>query len=69
MSRLFAVTSKTDLLPIVALETLDNMREGQYISDIVLFLSDFGGSFDDIKDASILSGVFLKKALTILIYS
>ena len=58
MCRLFSITSKAPLSPMVALEALDVMREGHDCSGVGIFLRDLAGPFEDIKDAPILSGIF-----------
>jgi hypothetical protein len=63
MCRLFAITSKEPLSPMVAVEALDVMREGHDGSGVGLFLRDLGGPFEDMKDAPILSGIFSDKGL------
>ncbi len=63
MCRLFAITSKTPMSPMIALEAMDVMREGHDGSGVGLFLRDLGGPFDDMKDAPILSGIFTEKGL------
>jgi len=63
MCRLFAITSKEPLTPIVALEALNVMREGHDCSGVGLFLRDLAGPFEEIKDAPILSGIFSEKGL------
>jgi hypothetical protein len=63
MCRLFAITSKDPLSPMVAIEALNVMREGHDGSGVGLMLRDLGGPFDQIKDAPILSGIFTEKGL------
>ncbi|UCF95497.1 MAG: glutamate synthase, partial [Desulfobacterales bacterium] len=63
MCRLFAITSKSPLSPMVAMEALNVMREGHDGSGVGLFLRDLSGPFEDIKDAPILSGIFTEKGL------
>ncbi|MEE4607416.1 MAG: glutamate synthase, partial [Desulfobacteraceae bacterium] len=63
MCRLFAITSKTPLSPMVAVQALDVMREGHDGSGVGLFLRDLGGPFEEIKDAPILSGIFTDAGL------
>ena len=58
MCRLFAITSKESLSPMIAINALDVMREGHDGSGVGLFLRDLGGPFEDMKDAPILSGIF-----------
>jgi predicted glutamine amidotransferase len=58
MCRLFAITSKTPLSPMVAMEAMDIMREGHDGSGVGLFLRDLSGPFEEMKDAPILSGIF-----------
>jgi len=63
MCRLFAVTSKTPLSPMLALEALDVMREGHDGSGVGLFMKDLGGPFEDFKGAPIMSGIFSEGGL------
>ena len=63
MCRLFAITSKEPLSPMVAIEALDVMREGHDGSGVGLFLRDLGGPFEEMKDAPILSGIFTDDGL------
>ncbi len=63
MCRLFAITSKEPLSPMIALEALDVMREGHDGSGVGLFLRDLGGPFEDMRDAPILSGIFSEKGI------
>jgi hypothetical protein len=63
MCRLFAITSRDPLSPMVAVEALDVMREGHDGSGVGLFLRDLGGPFEEMKDAPILSGIFTEKGL------
>ena len=66
MCRLFAITSKEPLSPMVAVEALDVMREGHDGSGVGLFLRDLGGPFEEMKDAPILSGIFTDEGLKLL---
>ncbi len=66
MCRLFAITSKEPLSPMVAAEALDVMREGHDGSGVGLLLRDLGGPFEEMKDAPILSGIFTEKGLKML---
>ena len=63
MCRLFAITSKEPLSPMVAIEALNVMREGHDGSGVGLFLRDLSGPFEDLKDAPILSGTFSEAGL------
>jgi hypothetical protein len=63
MCRLFAITSKEPLSPMVAIEALDVMKEGHDGSGVGLFLRDLGGPFEEMKDAPILSGIFSDEGL------
>ncbi len=63
MCRLFSITSKGPLSPMVALEALDVMREGHDCSGVGIFLRDLSGPFEEMKDAPILSGIFSEKGL------
>lgn len=63
MCRLFAITSREPLSPMVAIEALNVMREGHDGSGVGLFLRDLSGPFEDMKDAPILSGIFSEGGL------
>ena len=63
MCRLFAITSKEPLSPMVAVEALNVMREGHDCSGVGLFLRDLAGPFEEMKNAPILSGIFSEKGL------
>jgi len=63
MCRLFAITSREPLSPMVAIEALDVMREGHDASGVGLFLRDLGGPYEEMKDAPILSGIFTEKGI------
>ncbi len=63
MCRLFAITSKEPLSPMVAVEALNVMREGHDCSGVGLFLRDLAGPFQEMKNAPIMSGIFSEKGL------
>jgi len=58
MCRLFALTSKDPVSPMLAIKALDVMKEGHDGSGMGLLLQDLGGPFEEMKDAPILSGIF-----------
>jgi hypothetical protein len=58
MCRLFALTSKDPVSPMLAMKALDVMKEGHDGSGVGLLLQDLGGPFEEMKDAPILSGIF-----------
>lgn len=58
MCRLFAVTSKDPLSPMVAIGALDVMKEGHDGSGVGLFMTDLGGDFEQFHGGPILSGIF-----------
>jgi hypothetical protein len=58
MCRLFAITSDEPLSPMVAIESMEVMREGHDGSGVGLLLRGLGGPFEEMKDAPILSGIF-----------
>src|SRR5450759_2845429 len=58
MCRLFAITSKDPLSPMVAIRALDVMKEGYDGSGVGLFLTDLGGDFEQFRGGPILSGIF-----------
>ena len=63
MCRLFAITSREPMSPMVALQALNVMREGHDGSGVGLFLRDLSGPFEDMKNAPILSGIFTDAGL------
>ena len=58
MCRLFALTSKEPVSPMLAIKALDVMKEGHDGSGVGLLLQNLGGPFEEMKDAPILSGIF-----------
>ncbi len=58
MCRLFAITSKDPLSPMVAINALNVMKEGHDGSGVGLFLTDLGGDFEQFHGGPILSGIF-----------
>ena len=58
MCRLFALTSKDPVSPMLAIKALDVMKEGHDGSGVGLLLQDLGGPFEEMKEAPILSGIF-----------
>jgi glutamate synthase domain-containing protein 1 len=58
MCRLFAVTGKEPLSPMVAINALDVMKEGHDGSGVGLFMTDLGGDFEQFHGGPILSGIF-----------
>ena len=58
MCRLFAITSKKPMSPMVAINALDVMKEGHDGSGVGLFLTDLGGDFEQFHGGPILSGIF-----------
>ncbi len=63
MCRLFALTSKDPVSPMVAINALDVMKEGHDGSGVGILLQDLGGPFEEIKDAPILSGIFTESGI------
>ena len=61
--RLLAITSDDYLSPVSTLRGLDVMKEGYDGGGVGLFLRDLGGSFMNLKDCPILSGIFSAKGL------
>lgn len=66
MCRLFAVTSKEPLSPMMAIKALDVMKEGHDGSGVGLFLTDLGGDFEQFRGGPILSGIFSHEGLKTL---
>lgn len=58
MCRLFAVTSREPVSPMMAIQALEVMREGHDGSGVGLLLRDLSGPFEELKEAPILSGIF-----------
>ncbi|CCK81387.1 MULTISPECIES: class II glutamine amidotransferase domain-containing protein [Desulfobacula] len=63
MCRLFALTSKDPVSPMLAVKALDVMKEGHDGSGVGLLLQDLGGPFEEMKDAPILSGIFSEEGI------
>ncbi len=63
MCRLFAITSEEPLSPMVAIESMEVMKEGHDGSGVGLFLRDLGGPFEEMKSAPILSGIFTESGM------
>ncbi len=63
MCRLFALTSKDPVSPMLAIKALDVMKEGHDGSGVGLLLQDLGGPFEEMKDAPILSGIFTEEGI------
>ncbi len=63
MCRLFALTSKDPVSPMLAIKALDVMKEGHDGSGMGLLLQDLGGPFEEMKDAPILSGIFTEEGI------
>ncbi len=63
MCRLFALTSKDPVSPMLAINALDVMKEGHDGSGVGLLLQDLGGPFEEMKDAPILSGIFSEEGI------
>ncbi len=63
MCRLFALTSKEPVSPMLAIKALDVMKEGHDGSGVGLLLQDLGGPFEEMKDAPILSGIFSEEGI------
>jgi len=58
MCRLFSITSKDPLSPMVAIRALDVMKEVHDGSGVGLFMTDMGGDFEQFRGGPILSGIF-----------
>ncbi|MBG0791854.1 MAG: glutamate synthase [Desulfovibrionaceae bacterium] len=58
MCRLFALTSREPVSPMLAIDALNVMKEGHDGSGVGLFLSGLGGPFEELKEHPILSGIF-----------
>jgi hypothetical protein len=63
MCRLFALTSRDPVSPMLAIKALDVMKEGHDGSGMGLLLQDLGGPFEEMKDAPILSGIFSEEGI------
>ena len=63
MCRLFALTSKDPVSPMLAIKALDVMKEGHDGSGMGILLQDLGGPFEEMKDAPILSGIFSEEGI------
>ncbi|HNU74433.1 MAG TPA: glutamate synthase, partial [Deltaproteobacteria bacterium] len=63
MCRLFAVTSREPLSPMIAIRALDVMKEGHDGSGVGLYMTDLGGDFEQFKGSPILSGIFSQEGI------
>lgn len=63
MCRLFALTSRDPVSPMLAIDALNVMKEGHDGSGVGLFLSGLGGPFEELKECPILSGIFTESGL------
>ncbi|OPZ24779.1 MAG: Glutamine amidotransferases class-II [Deltaproteobacteria bacterium ADurb.BinA179] len=61
--RLFAVTSREPLSPMIAIRALDVMKEGHDGSGVGLYMTDLGGDFEQFKGSPILSGIFSQEGI------
>src|SRR5450759_4684956 len=66
MCRLFAITSKDPLSPMVAINALNVMKEGHDGSGVGLLLTDLGGEFEQYHGGQILSGIFSNMGIKVL---
>jgi hypothetical protein len=63
MCRLFAISSKEPVSPMVAIDAMDVMREGPRRIRCRTVSAGSGGPFEEMKDAPILSGIFSEAGL------
>ena len=63
MCRLFALTSKEPVSPMLAIKALNVMKEGHDGSGVGILLRDLGGPFEEMKDVPILSGIFSEEGI------
>ena len=63
MCRLFALTSRDPVSPMLAIDALNVMKEGHDGSGVGLYLSGLGGPFGEMKECPILSGIFTEAGL------
>jgi hypothetical protein len=63
MCRLFSLTSKDPVSPMLAIQALDVMKEGHDGSGVGLLLQDLGGPFEEFKECPILSGIFTEEGI------
>jgi len=63
MCRLFALTSREPVSPMLAIDALNVMKEGHDGSGVGLFLSGLGGPFEELKGHPVLSGIFTDAGL------
>ncbi|BCS87519.1 glutamate synthase [Pseudodesulfovibrio sediminis] len=63
MCRLFALTSRDPVSPMLAIDALNVMKEGHDGSGVGLYLSGLGGPWEEFKDYPILSGIFTEPGL------
>lgn len=63
MCRLFALTSRDPISPMLAVDALNVMKEGHDGSGVGLYLNGLGGPFEELGDCPILSGIFTDEGL------
>ncbi|TVM19270.1 glutamate synthase [Oceanidesulfovibrio indonesiensis] len=63
MCRLFSLTSRDPVSPMLAINALNVMKEGHDGSGVGLCLRGLGGPFGEMKEAPILSGIFTEAGL------
>ncbi|MBU4192331.1 MAG: glutamate synthase, partial [Proteobacteria bacterium] len=63
MCRLFALTSRDPVSPMLAIDALNVMKEGHDGSGVGLYLSGLGGPFGEMRESPILSGIFTEAGL------
>ncbi len=66
MCRLFSMTGKEPVSPILAVNALNVMKEGHDGSGVGLYLNGLGGPFGEMPDAPILSGIFTESGMRML---
>ena len=63
MCRLIAISSDEPISPMVAINSLNAMKEGHDGSGVGIFLTGLSGPFEEIPNSPILSGIFTKDGL------
>jgi glutamate synthase domain-containing protein 1 len=66
MCRLFAITSKEPVSPMLALRAIDVMKEGHDSSGVGLFMTSLGGEFENFRGNPILCGIFSSEGIRAL---
>ncbi len=63
MCRLIAISSDEPVSPMIAINSLNAMKEGHDGSGVGIFLTSLSGPFEEMSNSPILSGIFTKEGI------